>query len=92
MTEIDCVMGSSRIHPADNYWWARLKPASGKKHLFPGDDKEEKVDNNILGFLSRNIRTAFMLGKGQRDPLPSQELAFRNLLRLRKGKQGSENT
>jgi hypothetical protein len=23
-------------------------PASGKKHLFPGDDKEEKVDNNIL--------------------------------------------
>jgi hypothetical protein len=67
-------------------------PASGKKHLFPGDDKEEKVDNNILGFLSRNFRTAFMLGKGQRDPLPSQELAFRNLLRLRKGKQGSENT
>ncbi len=58
-------------------------PTSGKKHLFLGDDKEEKedrqemmwlenelFDDNILRLLSRNFWTAFMLGKRQRDPLP----------------------
>jgi hypothetical protein len=76
-------MGSSSILPVNNSWWARLMPTSGKKHLFLGDDKEEKedrqemmwlenelFDDNILRLLSRNFWTAFMLGKRQRDPLP----------------------
>lgn len=83
-TEIGVVTGSSSL-PVDNSLPVGLLPTSRKRHLFPGDDKEEGDDeeeamwpegelfDDILGLLSGKFLDNLCAGEGQRDPLPSEE-------------------